>query len=231
MPGSNSQLGSVWSILQHLNALRTGQNVLFFSREAYKTMHLPCQPEPDFNLCRQWILAKTGEKTGMLASFFDSGQPDASGQQRLAHLLQLWYRVQLPRLPARNLRFPRCFCLSSDIGNVSFDPTLGRFGEQLIPAPDFSGSLFDTSELSLSGHSDSAGDDFLTNDSDRPLMGPVPPSAPWHMTTSIPFDPQDDTVKNTKSLPNLRSLFVFKPISTRRPPTRRMVTLSASSAS
>jgi hypothetical protein len=92
--------------------------------------------------------------------------------------------------------------------------SLGRFGEQLIPAPDFSGSLF---EPSLSGHSDSAGDNFLTNDSDRPLMGPVPPPAPWHMTTSMPFDPQDDTVKSKHPV-SAES----KVILTRRFPTRRM---------
>ncbi|KAM6493285.1 hypothetical protein JOM56_011419 [Amanita muscaria] len=180
-PGFDPGLGSVRSILRHPNTPGTGQNVRFFSRDAYKTISPDSSTsvEPDYQPLPP--MEFKGEHGDDLVSLFASESGPVSSSTPATAVAAAVSRSASSS--SSNRSRPALFEVFSplhDEGSVSTDTSksLDEFGDQPIPAPDF--SPLNVSE-ELQQH---LGDEYEV------VFSPISQSAPDHVT-STPSDPQD----------------------------------------
>ncbi|KAF8622280.1 hypothetical protein AX15_007147 [Amanita polypyramis BW_CC] len=197
-PGlSDPRLGSVRSILRHPNTPGTGQNVRFFSRDAYRSISPDSSLEPDYQPITP-VVPESGkaqndvelgkddnEDQGMMASFFGN-DPNASGPTSSSTPAAAVVSRSASSSGSHKSRpsLSEVFSPLGDEGQASpgASRSLDGFENNRIRAPDFN-SLLDTSEQ-IDGKLDTSQDDKHGS------FSPIPHSTSPH-TTSTPFNSQD----------------------------------------
>ena len=142
--------GSVRSILRHPNTPGTGQNVRFFSRDAYRTISPDSSQEPEYQSLSPAFPKSSDfgseaviDPEDALASFFVGG-PDASGPASSSTPAGAVLSRSASSPGSSKLRpsLSEVFASMDDEGQGAHDP--GRPLDRPIPAPDFS-SILDAS--------------------------------------------------------------------------------------
>jgi hypothetical protein len=144
----------VRSILRHPNTPGTGQNVRFFSRDAYRTISPDSSQEPEYQSLSPAFPKSSDFRSeplidpeDALASFFVGG-PDASGPASSSTPAGAVHSRSAPSPGSSKLRpsLSEVFASMDDEGQGAHDPSrpLDGMGDRPIPAPDFS-SILDTS--------------------------------------------------------------------------------------
>ena len=193
--------GSVRSILRHPNTPGTGQNVRFFSRDAYRTISPDSSQEPDYQSMSPAFPKSSDFRSeaiidpeDALASFFVGG-PDASGPASSSTPAGAVLSRSASSPGSQKLRpsLSEVFSpMDDDEGQGAHDPgrSLDGMGDRPIPAPDFSGIL-DTSQQmddppvppGLGYDGDESAGNASQGDDDRDFSA-VPNSASAPMTSA-----------------------------------------------
>ena len=188
------------SILRHPNTPGTGQNVRFFSRDAYRTISPDSSQEPDYqSLSPVFPKSSDFRSEGVidpedaLASFFVGG-PDASGPASSSTPAGavLSRSASSPGLQKLRPSLSEVFSSMDDEGQGAHDPgrSLDGIGDRPIPAPDFS-SILDVSRQmddppvppGLGYDGDESANNASQGDDDRDFSA-VPGSASAPMTSA-----------------------------------------------
>ena len=193
------------SILRHPNTPGTGQNVRFFSRDAYRTISPESSQEPDYQSLSpvfpeshdiRSVATLDHDESDALASFLFGG-PNASGPASSSTPAGavLSRSASSPGPQKSRPSLSEVFSHMDDERQEAHDPdmSLDRIGNRPIPAPDFN-SILDTS-----------------GQMDDP---PVPPGLGYDGDESAGNAPQGNDDRDSSAVPTASVPMTSSPLST-----------------